>query len=304
MGEQLPDFVEPMLARLEKRPFDSDEHLFEIKWDGIRALTLVEGGAHRMLSRRRNDMTGRYPELSFLAGLEPGTVLDGELVVLREGRPDFRAVMAREQGRGSIKIQNLVRTHPASYVVFDVLFRAFEPVMQRPLHARRELLREVVEGAGDARLVLSDGVIGAGVHTFEQMVRMGLEGVVAKRLESPYLPGARTDAWIKVKTTVQMHCVILGYALDGGGGLKSLIVGTDDGGELRCVGKVGSGLSNAERVGLLEALRRRPREEPLVPTAEEGQWVEPELFCTVSFLERTPDGNLRAPVFEGLAEGG
>jgi bifunctional non-homologous end joining protein LigD len=116
------------------------------------------------------------------------------------------------------------------------------------------------------------------------------------------LPGARTDAWIKVKTTRQLHCVILGYVLDDGGGLKSLIVGTneDEDGRLTCVGKVGSGLSNAERAALLTRLRSSPRDEPLVATAEIGHWVEPELFCTVSYLERTPDGNLRAPVFEGL----
>jgi len=285
-------------------PFDSGQHLFEIKWDGIRAMTRVAGGAHRMLSRRRNDMTDRYPDLAFLAELPPGTILDGELVVLREGRPDCHAVMSREQARAPMKIETLTRSHPASYVVFDVLFRDFEPVMQRPLHARRELLRELVEAAASPRLVLSDGVVGEGVQTFSQMREMGLEGMVAKRLDSPYFPGARTDAWTKVKTTVQIHCVILGYALDEGGGLKSLIVGTDDEGELRCVGKVGSGLSNAERIGLLKALRQRPRAAPLVATSEQGEWVEPELFCTVSYLERTPDGNLRAPVFEGLAEGG
>jgi len=301
--ERLPDFVEPMLAKLEKRPFDSDAHLFEIKWDGIRALTFIEGGAHRLLSRRRNDMKARSPELAFLAGLEPGTVLDGELVVLQEGKPDFSSVLRREQARGTRQIDHLAGALPASYVVFDILFHGFEPLVQRPLHARREVLRELVERAASPRLVRSEGVVGSGIATFEQLAALGLEGLVAKRLDAPYLPGARTDAWIKVKTTRQVHCVILGYVLDEGGGLKSLIVGTNEvgeGGELTCVGKVGSGLSNAEREGLLARLRQSPRATPLVPTAEVGQWVEPELFCTVSFLERTADGNLRAPVFEGL----
>jgi DNA ligase D-like protein (predicted ligase) len=302
--ESLPDFVEPMLARLEKRPFDSNEHLFEIKWDGIRALTFVENGAHRMLSRRRNDMTDRYPDLAFLAGLPAGTLLDGELVVLRDGRPDFRAVMSREQARGSLKIQNLVQTHPASYVVFDVLYLDHHPVMQRPLTARRELLRDLVESTGNARLVLSEGVVGQGVHTFEQMRAMGLEGMVAKHLDSAYMAGARTDAWIKVKTTEQIHCVILGYAQDDTGGLKSLIIGTEQDGALRCIGKVGSGLSEAERGRLRERLDASRRERPLVETSEEGVWVEPELFCLVSYHERTPDGNLRAPVFEGLVTDG
>jgi DNA ligase D-like protein (predicted ligase) len=302
--ERLPDFVEPMLARLETQPFDSDEHLFEIKWDGIRALAFVENGAHRLVSRRQKDMTERYPELGFLAGLAPGTVLDGELVVLTEGRPDFHAVLRREQGRGTRTIANLAASLPASYVVFDILYSAFEPLMHRPLHARREVLRTLVEGVAHARLVRSDGVVGGGRTVFAEMRAMGLEGMLAKRLDSPYLPGARTDAWIKIKTTQELHCVIVGYTLDEGGGLKSLILASDAQGELACVGKVGSGLTEADRTDLLARLRSIPRRSPLVPTAEAGQWVEPELFCTVSFQEWTPDGNLRAPVYRGLVETG
>jgi DNA ligase D-like protein (predicted ligase) len=301
---RLPEFVEPMLARLERRPFDSDEHLFEIKWDGIRALCFAEGGAHRLLSRRRRDMTARYPELAFLAGLPPGTIVDGELVVLQDGRPDFNAVLRREQARGTHTIAALSGSLPASYVVFDVLYSRFEPLMQRPLFARREVLRELVEAAGNPRLVRSDGVVGEGRAAFDQLAALGLEGMLAKRLDAPYLPGVRGDSWIKIKTTRELACVILGYLLDDTGGLRSLIVGSDARGELACVGKVGSGLSESDRASLLARLRSLHRPAPLVATLEVGQWVEPELYCAVSFLEWTPDGNLRAPVFEGLVEGG
>ena len=109
----LPDFVPPMLAKLGV-PFDSGEHLFEIKWDGIRALTFVEGGQHRMLTRSRNELTARYPELESLARLPEGTVLDGELVALRDGRPDFRAVMSREHARNPRRIQALARDAPVT----------------------------------------------------------------------------------------------------------------------------------------------------------------------------------------------
>jgi DNA ligase D-like protein (predicted ligase) len=302
--ERLPDFVEPMLARLETQPFDSDEHLFEIKWDGIRALCFVENGAHRLVSRRQNDMTERYPELGFLADLSAGTLLDGELVVLQDGRPDFHSALRREQGRGTRTIANLAASLPASYVVFDVLYSGFEPLMTRPLFARREVLRALVEAADNPRLVRSEGIVGGGRAVFEEMRGLGLEGMLAKRLDSPYLPGARTDAWIKIKTSQELACVIVGYTLDDGGGLKSLILASDARGELACVGKVGSGLSETDRADLLARLGARPRSSPLVPTAEAGQWVEPELFCTVGFQEWTPDGNLRAPVWRGLVEGG
>ena len=117
----LPDFIPPMLSKIGS-PFDSDEHLFEIKWDGIRALASIEMGTYRLQSRRASDLLPRYPELSFLADLEPGLVLDGELVVLKNSLPDFSAVLRREQARSSMRIRSLARSTPVTYVIFDLLY--------------------------------------------------------------------------------------------------------------------------------------------------------------------------------------
>jgi len=291
----LPAFVQPMLARLGA-PFDSDQHLFEIKWDGIRSLAFCEGGSHRLKSRTENDQTARYPELAFLAGLPRGTLLDGELVVLADGIPSFRAVMSRERSTSGAVLQALSAEKPVTYVAFDLLYAGGEPVMQRPLSERRARLAELVGAAAEPRLALSDGIVGAGHAFFAGIKERSIEGMVAKHLASAYLPGKRTDAWTKVKERRTLLCLILGYELEGAH-VRSLVIAADFGDGLEHAGRVGSGLgaADAERIHRLGAGLRRA--EPLLPLDEEAVWIEPGLYCKVGYLERTVHGGLRAPVF-------
>ncbi|MFY9343846.1 MAG: hypothetical protein WAT39_15255, partial [Planctomycetota bacterium] len=163
--QTLPQHLEPMLARIGSA-FDSPAHLFEIKWDGVRALTYVEAGAHRMHGRKRRDLAGRYPELAFLASLPAGCVLDGELVALRpDGKPDFRAILRRENASPG-RVAQIVREHPVVYVVFDLLYAGFEPLLAAPLRQRRAALQQLVGAAGNPRLMLSEGVAGTGLALF------------------------------------------------------------------------------------------------------------------------------------------
>ncbi len=297
----LPDFVPPMLAVLGKRPFDSDEHLFEIKWDGVRALAYVDGDQTRLVNRHRRECLALYPELARLADLPAGTLLDGELVVLRDDRPSFPSVMSRQQARGAATITRLASELPASYVVFDLLSLDFEDLTQLPLRERRARLEALLGDFENDRVVLSSGVVGAGRSFFEQAAARELEGMVAKRLDSRYLAGKRSDAWTKVKTTRRLHAVILGWMPDDTGDVSSLVIGAPDAdGALRHVGRVGSGLTEAMRSRLLEELDQRPRSTPLVPCPERARWVEAGLFCVVDFLEYTREGRLRAPVFVDL----
>ena len=296
----LPEFVPPMLAKLEREAFDSEEWIFEVKWDGTRTLSFVEGGDYRLRNRNENDSKERYPELAFLGAAEEGLVLDGEVVVWQDGQPSFDGMLMREQARKELRIRQLMRTLPATYVVFDILYRKGRALMDLPLADRREQLAEVVAGIGDGRCVLSDGVVGAGSVLFEQVRARELEGIVAKRLTSRYQPGRRTDEWIKVKTFEEIQCAIIGYLPEGQGDVKSLVIATLIEGELRCVGRVGSGLAAGLRRELAQLLGARQRSEPIVPCPIEGTWVEPGLYCNVSFLEYTKDGMLRAPVFREL----
>ena len=297
----LPEFVAPMLATLVDEPFDSDRHLFEIKWDGIRALTFAEGGDYRALTRNRQDLKPSYPELAPLTRLPDGTLLDGELVVLEGGRPNFSRSLERMQAKNKLRVEALARTSPAQYVAFDLLYLRGESLLTRPLRARRERLQALLASLSEPRIVFSDGVIGPGRAFFEEARARSLEGLVAKELDGAYLPGKRTRSWLKVKTTRTVPCAILGYVADERGDLTSLIVALEEDGRLVSVGRVGSGLTDELRARLAELCRARPRATPFVLCNESGSWVEPGLFCTVSYLERTTNG-LRAPVFVELLE--
>src|SRR5437762_3693117 len=156
----LPTFIQPMLAK-PGQPFDSSDYLYEIKWDGTRCLCFVDGrtaAGYRLVNRRRIDMTERYPEFAFLAKLPTGTVLDGEMIVLRDGKPDFGLLQSREQTQSALKIRTKARAMPATYVVFDILYERGRAVLDRPLYERRELLEQHVTQIGRPELVLSRGV--------------------------------------------------------------------------------------------------------------------------------------------------
>ncbi len=212
----LPPFLRPMLAQ-PGRPFDSDQHLFEIKWDGIRALAFIEQTGYRLLSRHGLELGALFPELATLTDLPPGTLLDGELVVLRRGRPELSLVQSRQQLRNGHKIRVRAQTTPATYIVFDQLYDEYRPLLGRPLSVRRDVLSTTLGSAGPrcdtnhagdtdhagetnhARVVFSQGVTGAGRAFFQQVVEQQLEGVVAKHLDSLYRPGRRNGAWIKIR---------------------------------------------------------------------------------------------------------
>ncbi len=195
---ELPPFVSPMLAK-RAAAFDSDDYLFEVKWDGARGIALVGVGSYRLFSRRQVDITKCFPELEFLRRLPPGTVLDGEVVVLQHGKPDFSLLLSRLGTRGELKTRVLAHTTPATYVAFDQLYDDYESLLRRPLWRRREHLARTVHGAAERGLVFSDGVRAKGKVLFKEVTERGLEGVVAKRLESRYSPGSRRGAWLKIK---------------------------------------------------------------------------------------------------------
>src|SRR5262245_22838810 len=161
VSDALPAQLAPMLCRIGK-PFDAADHLFEVKWDGVRALAFVDGGTHgwRLHSRHRTDLRGRYPELEELQRLPAGTLLDGELVVLDpDGKPDFPAVLTRENARRPERSSQLARQRPVVYVAFDLLYDRFEPLLDLPLRARRQRLEATLQPFVGGRLVLSEGIV-------------------------------------------------------------------------------------------------------------------------------------------------
>ena len=285
-----------MLAVLGQ-PFDSDQHFFEFKWDGIRTQVIIEASGVRLMSRNGIEISNRYPELEGLSALPRGLVLDGELVAFKNGKPDFETVL----GTGRKK-----RSAPAMFVAFDILYEGYSSVMALPFAERRERLERAVANSRWKGLVLSEGVRAKGRDLFQTASAQGMEGVVGKRLSSSYAAGRRNGAWVKFKRRSRLQAVIIGY-IDKGDDFQSILVAANDTpggvvGGLRYIGRVGGGFTAAQRARLYPLLAAKLRESPLVPCNERACWIEPEYYCTVSFADWTQAGMLRAPVFEGLAE--
>ena len=284
------------------RPFNSEEHFFEFKWDGYRAGAMIENGQVRLMSRNGLDLAGRYPGLAALGRLPRGLALDGEIVAFRDGRPDF-----------SLLQQHGPRSDPATvrFVAFDVLYEDFESRLDLPFSRRRQILERIVQQAHSPELVLSEGLPAEGQTLYRKACEQGLEGVVSKRLSSPYASGRRNGAWVKIKRRLRIQAAIIGYIEKPGPDFQSLLVaasalpGEEPGakaGPLRYLGRVGGGFTDALRARINALLKERPRKTPLVPCAEKARWVEPGLYCEVSFAELTSAGLLRAPVFKRLIE--
>ena len=288
----------PMLA-VQSQPFDSDKHLFEVKWDGVRALTAVEDGGCRIWGRKLADYSQRYPELDTLRCLPSGTMLDGELVALRSGRAEFGELMRRHQLVSGHKVRQAGRACPVTYVAFDLLYESGRSLLGRPLSERRQRLQDLMARSPDPRLAFSDGVIGPGRDFFQRVVEDGHEGVMAKQLSSRYLPGKRMQAWRKIKPFQTLPCVVIGYT-PSRLGLRSLLVAAAPQGNLAYVAELTSGFTEEAKEQLLQRLSRQSRHEPVVPCPKRARWVEPELYCQVRFLEWTNGGRLRGAHFRGL----
>lgn len=297
----LPTFIEPMLA-LPAEPFDSEDHLFEIKWDGFRAVALIDSGRYRLLGRRKTDFTPAFPELAALTSLPEGTAIDGEIVTLINGKPDFAALLRRNRA-GIRPPGRSTRAPPATFVAFDLLYRSFKSIQPLPCEERRARLAGMLEQSHHPRILLSQAIIGDGRAMFAEARKLSLEGVIAKRRNSRYEPGQRSGAWMKFKARRQLLCAIIGYQVRPDRMLKSLIIAAPIEGKLRWVGKVGSGINVATQHRLLGLLKIRRCPRPVIECSIEGNWVVPDLFCRVSFLEWTGGGKLRGPVFESLYDG-
>lgn len=196
----LPPAMRPMLAQTAQAPFDSAQHLFEIKWDGIRCLAFIDDKGMRLQSRQLFDITAQFPELGCLRQLPSGTVLDGELIILQQGKPSLRHVQKRvflENGR---RIEVLSRALPVTYMVFDVPYLEGKPILGEPLHRRRNALESVIRRLALPAVLVPEVIRQNGCQLFCQTVRLELEGIMAKHVDSPYLPGKRSRHWLKLKT--------------------------------------------------------------------------------------------------------
>jgi bifunctional non-homologous end joining protein LigD len=293
----------PMLATLERSIPRGPGWLFEVKWDGYRALAHVSQGEATLTSRNQNDLTQRFPGVAkgIVRALKtPDCVLDGEVCALDEqGRSSFSAM---QQGKAET---------PLVYFVFDLLELEGEPLVDLPLSERRRRLEKLIDGR--SRTVRISEVFEDGEALLEAAKQQRLEGIIAKRADSRYAVGRRTRDWLKLKTHGRQEFIIAGYTRGQGrraGTLGSLVLAVRRGRELEYVGNCGTGFTGEEIEKLLRKLRPLERttspfrEVPKMPKVRKGDivWVEPKLVCEVEFAEWTHDGRLRAPSYQGLRE--
>ncbi len=295
---QLPREVKPMLAQPVDRPFDRPGWLFEIKWDGYRAIGEVDKGSVRLYSRRNLSFEDRYqPIIESLKKLAHDAVLDGEIVVLDPvGRADFSLLQKYQQtGSGALV-----------YYVFDLLYLDGRDLRGLSLARRKAILEQILGFAANVRL--SEHIEGQGVAFFNAAVERGLEGIVAKRADSLYREGRRSESWLKMKTRQQQEAVIGGFTEPRGSRrlIGSLILGVYEGNDLVYIGRAGGGFTERllddvhARLSPLAQAKCPFKERPKTDT--KPHWVKPELVCEVSFLTWGGDGHIREPIFLGLRD--
>ncbi|MGH9412774.1 MAG: non-homologous end-joining DNA ligase [Terriglobales bacterium] len=293
--------LRPMLATLAAQPFRDPGWLFELKWDGIRALADCRAGRVRLLSRSGRELTRQYPELQELPAALTA-VLDGEIVALdADGKPSFHRLQRRMNLSGAGEIARLSEQVPVVFYAFDLLSRDGADLTTRPLLERKAKLAALA-WAGAWRY--SDHVAGDGIGLYELARQRGLEGVVAKRADSPYEAG-RSRLWLKFKLQQRQDVVIVGYTDPQGSrsSFGALLAAVYEPGERRLIyaGKIGTGFDSATRAQLLRrftpVVRARVAGIEAAPRAFHA--VAPEVVAEVKFAEWTPAGHLRAPVFLG-----
>jgi bifunctional non-homologous end joining protein LigD len=315
--EPMPEHVVPMLARAGELPGE-DGWAYEVKWDGVRAIVYSRPGELRLESRNLNDITDSYPELATLnrALSSHSAILDGEIVAFdtphggtgERGRPSFGALQRRMHVGNRAQARRLAASTPVTLMLFDLLWLDGHSTMGLTYLERRELLAALA--LDGEHWHTPEYVPGDGAALLEASTAEGLEGVVAKRVDSTYRPGARGSEWVKVKTVARQELVVGGWMPGKGkrkGTVGALLLGIHDGdGALRYVGRVGTGFSDRELARLQQLLAPLERAtSPFVAGASpprEAVFAEPRLVVEVQFANWTDDGSLRASVYVGVRD--
>ena len=294
---EMPHDIKPMLATLIAEPFDSKDWLFEMKWDGYRALAYVDKDGVELRSRTNHSFNELFsPIVDDLKRLKKPAIFDGEVVVLdEEGRSRFQLM------------QNYQRTHRGAlfYYVFDLLYYRGQDLRELPLIERKEVLQEVLSSASLPHVRFSEHIERKGKALFRAAQKKQLEGIIGKEMHSKYV-SARSREWVKIKTHLQQEAVIAGFTAPRGSRKKlgALLLGVYEKGKLVYIGHAGGGFNSQTLNEVYEKLQpliqsKSPFENPPKPNMP-VTWVKPKLVCEITFSEWTDEGIARQPIFQGL----
>lgn len=305
----LTDPIEFMLSESAEAVPAGDDYTYEVKWDGIRAMISLEDGQVRIRSRNQNDITAQFPELHVVDKAFRATcgMFDAEIVCLdKAGKPDFKKVIHRLMNTGETNVQKMSKSSPAFCYIFDCLYLDGRPLVNEPLLKRKEWLRDAVKT--DSAYRVSESVED-GVSLFAAAREHSLEGIMAKRKDGKYLPGRRSDYWVKIKVRNTSECLIVGYTPGKGnrqqtfGALQIAEVVKD---ELHYRGKVGTGFDDATATELFKQLKKLKKARK--PDMEGGkvvdekvtEWIDSNMIAEISYAQLTRDKMYREPVFVRL----
>jgi bifunctional non-homologous end joining protein LigD len=274
------------------------DYIFEPKLDGVRSFLIKDGNEIKLMNRNHRDITFKYPELQLPDMILPRKcVLDGELIVYNEkGMPDFHLLMRRDQLSNPMQIERMSEELPAVFVAFDIVELNGEYLGDRPLEERKEILENCLEENPRIQTVFQTT---DGMKLWDFVMQYNLEGIMAKNKNSHYLQGARTENWIKIKNFQTQDCLIIGWS-SGVREISSLGLAAYEDGELRFIGKVGTGFTTEFLNKLYPELKKLEVKKPevYVPEKYKGMhWVKPELVCEVQYLEFGSEGMMRNPSF-------
>jgi DNA ligase D-like protein (predicted ligase)/DNA ligase D-like protein (predicted polymerase)/DNA ligase D-like protein (predicted 3'-phosphoesterase) len=307
--DYLRDTIEPMLAQIRTEPPDSEDYIYEVKWDGIRALISLDEGELTIRSRNQRDITKWFPELNIPEQAFRATtaLFDAEIVCLEgEGLPNFRKVINRIQQSSQGGIERARAKYPAVCYLFDCLYLDGRSIIHEPLVRRRMWMADSIKKDTPYRVSES---VNEGAQLFDAAEKMGLEGIMAKEKNSQYLPGKRSSSWFKVKVRQTMECIIIGYTKGKGDRqpyFGALQIAQADGDGLNYLGKVGTGFNERLLKSIFAELKKikhsqRPVKEKPIDDSE-TVWLEPRLPCEVQYASITNKGTLREPVFLRLRQ--
>lgn len=295
----------PMEPEILRQPFDDPDFGFQIKWDGTRILAHVSGEV-KLFNKKKKPRTPQYPEITeylFDAFKGRSLILDGEIIALADGKPSFQQLMRRDWATDTATIKFLMPRIPVTYVVFDILYLDGKDLTGLPFEERDRLLKSLIKSSDP--VVSTDTFLAAGTTLFDVVKQRGLEGIVAKMLDSPYEIGKKSGKWLKIKNRRLIDTVIGGYLAEGCE-VRSLLLGIFQDGDLIYTGRAGSGLKASENRPLYDLLSGSrqaacpfnappplgPREKPL--------WVRPRVRVRVEYLDFTDEGYLRHPVIKSI----